>query len=52
MNSRSAAMLDLGRGLFFNGGDHDLHALRTRGIENEEREFAVARDQADTVIFS
>ena len=49
MHRRRAALLDLGRGLFFDRGDHDLHSLRARRIEHQEREFAVAGDQADTL---
>ena len=49
MDRRSAALLDLGRGLFLDGGDNHLHALRTRGVQHQEGKLAVARDQADTL---
>jgi hypothetical protein len=46
MNRRCSAGFDLRKRLFFDGCDDDVHALRSCGVEDQEREFAVAGNQA------
>ena len=47
MHRSRAVLLDLGEGLFLDGRDHDLHALRARRVQHEERKLAVAGDETD-----
>ena len=41
------AGVDLGVGLFLDGGDDDGEAVGARGVEQQEREAAVAGDEAE-----
>ena len=49
VNCRGAVLLDLGRGLFLDRCNDNLHALRPRGIQHQEGKLAVAGDEADTL---
>ena len=48
MNRGGSVLLDLGRGLFLDGGDNNFQALGTSGLEHQQRELAVAGDQAES----
>jgi hypothetical protein len=43
----SAARFDLGESFFFEGGYHNFISLRSRCIEHEKRELAIAGNQAE-----
>ncbi len=45
--SVGGAVVDLGIGLFADGGDDDGEAVRAGGVEQEEGEAAVAGDEAE-----
>jgi len=44
------ALVDLGVGLFLDGGDDDGEAVGARGVEEEEGEAAVAGDEAEDAL--
>ena len=46
------AVVDLGVGLFLDGGDDDGEPVGARGVEQQEREAAVAGDEAEVRRFS
>jgi len=43
------AGVDLGRGLFLDGGDDNGEAMCARGVQQQEREAAIAGDEAKAV---
>jgi len=48
VNGSSAVRLNVGKCFFFDGGDNHLIPLRARSVQHEERELAIAGDEAET----
>src|SRR5262249_19240077 len=48
-HGRRTGGFDLRKSFFFDRRDYDFKSLRTSGVQHEKREFAVARDETETL---